>query len=434
MITELAIILALVVVNGLFAGAEIAVLTANKAKVQQRAAARDRRARAVQALRDAPERFLATVQIGITVVGAAAAAFGGASLARKIAPGLEGTFGTHANDAALVIVVAGVSFLSLVLGELVPKSLALRYANGYAFLIGRPLLGLARLVRPLVWLLTACSNLVLRMFGDRTSFVEGRMSRDELRELVEEAARSGSVDRHSSTIAAQALELPDVMVGELMVRRDRVVTIRHDAPPDEVQRILLEEGFSRMPVCRDGDLDRVLGYIVARDVLALAWERNLIALRDIIRPLVFVPIGARASAVLRELQARHVQIAIVIDEHGGTAGLVTMEDLVEEVVGDIFGERDLPDETTRVEADGTALVPGWVPTRRVNRALHTSLPITRESMTIAGVCMALALAVPPVGAKLASPDGTVLEVVEASPRRVRMVRVHRPPAPEGEPT
>jgi putative hemolysin len=431
MLTELVILFALVVANGLFAGAEIAVLTASKAKVQQRAAARDRKGLAVQALREQPERFLATVQIGITVVGAAAAAFGGSSIAGDLEPMLVPLFGSSAHEVAMVIVVASVSFLSLVIGELVPKSLALRYSNGYAFLIGWPLLRLSALMRPLVWFLTKCSNLVLRMFGDSTSFTEARVSRDEIRELVNEAAKVGSVDARSSEIAARALEFGDVHVAEVMVRRDRVIAIPHDAPPEEVQRILLEEGHSRMPVY-EGDLDHVIGYVVARDILALAWESNLIALADIIRPLVYVPLSARIGAVLREMQARQTQIAIVVDEHGGSAGLVTIEDLMEELVGDITGEYDTFETSVRFESDGTALVPGWLPTRKVNRTLDTALPIGRESMTIAGLCIALALAVPSVGAKLTSPDGTQLEVVDASPRRVRMVRVIRRPSGQRE--
>lgn len=431
MLPELLVILALVLTNGLFAGAEIAVLTAAKSKVQQRAAQRDRGALAVLALRDQPERFLATVQIGITVISAAAAAFGGASIARDLTPHLEGVLGDSAHEVAMVIVVASVSFLSLVLGELVPKSLALRYSTGYAFLIARTLLLLARVMRPLVWFLTACSNLVLGLFGDRTSFAEARMSRDELRQLVEEAARAGSLDADASRIAARAMEFGDVTVAEVMVRRDMIVALRRDAPAEELQRVLLEEGHSRMPVF-DGDLDHVVGYIVARDVLALAWEGGLIAVEDIIRPLVSVPLTARVGPVLRELQARRVQIAVVVDEHGGTAGLVTIEDLVEELIGDIFGEHDVPEETLRVDLDGSALVPGWLPIRKVNRALHTALPIGRDSTTIAGLCMALALAVPVAGTRLRATDGTTIEVVESSPRRVRLVRI-RPGGGRDEP-
>ena len=209
-----------------------------------------------------------------------------------------------------------------------------------------------------------------------------------------------------------------------MVRRDRVIAIPRDAPPEEVQRILLEEGHSRMPVY-DGDLDHLVGYVVARDVLALAWEQNLIALDDIIRPLVYVPLSARIGAVLREMQARRMQIAIVVDEHGGTAGLVTIEDLVEELVGDIFGENDLPERDVRRRArrqrarSRLAADPQGQP-----QAPHRAADRAREHDDRGPVHGARAR-----GAggrrKLDAPDGTLLEVVDASPRRVRMVRVFR---------
>lgn len=424
---ELLIILVLVLANGLFAGAEIAVLTASKVKLQTRTAARDRRALAVTRLRDQPERFLATVQIGITVIGSAAAAFGGSRMSGDLEPVLEPVFGAYAGEIAFGLIIAFVSFLSLVLGELVPKSLALRYADGYAMFIGRALLALSRVARPLVWFLTTCSNVVLRMFGDRTSFTEARMSRDELRQMVEDAAKVGSVDARSSEIAARALEFSDVMVSEVMVRRAEIVAIPRDASAEDVQRILLEEGHSRMPVY-DGDLDHVVGYIVARDVLALAWEGALVSVADIVRPIFAVPLNAKINVVLRDMQTRRSQIAIVVDEHGGVVGLITMEDLTEELVGDIVSENDDPEQILEKEPDGSVLVPGWLPVRKLNRALDLALPISRESTTVAGLCMALAMSVPPAGARLQATDGTTIEIIDASPRRVRMVRVSRPRA------
>ncbi len=428
MATELLIVLALVVANGLFAGAEIAILSVRKTRLQERANAGHRGALAVQSLRAQPERFLATVQIGITVVSSAAAAFGGASIALTLTPMLEGTFGESAHEAAMVIVVVTISILSLVLGELVPKSLALRYSDGYSSFAGRPLLLLSKIARPLVWFLTGCSNLVLRLFRDRTSFTEARVSRDELQQLVEEAAQSGTVDLGSSEIASRALEFGEVQVSEVMVRREKIIAIPTSAAAEEIQRILLEEGHSRMPV-HDGDLDHLIGYVVARDLLAVVWEQGLVVVDDIVRPLFAVPLTTHINIVLREMQARHAQIAVVVDEHGGTAGIVTIEDLVEELIGDVVGEHDVPDQLVRREPDGSALVAGWVPIRKVNRALATALPIAREHTTIAGLCMALALAIPSPGTRLHAPDGTVIEVVDASPRRVRMVRLHQRTAP-----
>ncbi|MGE0545736.1 MAG: hemolysin family protein [Kofleriaceae bacterium] len=423
--TELLVVLALVIANGLFAGAEIAVLSVRKERLLERANRGDRKAIAVQSLRNQPERFLATVQIGITIISATAAAFGGSKISARLVPMLEAIgLGSHAPGVALAVVVVAISFLSIVLGELVPKSLALRYSAGFSLFVARPLLGLARLARPLVRLLSGCSNLVLRLFGDRTSFIEARTSRDELQEMVAEAARSGSIDARSSEIATRALEYADVMVSEVMVRRDHIVAIRKDASADEVQRLILEEGHSRMPVY-DDDADRMIGYVVALDVLAVVWERGLVVIPDIIRPLLAVPMTARINMVLREMQARRTKIAVVVDELGGTSGLVTIEDLVEELVGDIHTEDEVPDELVRRESDTTFLVAGWVPIRKVNRALGTALPIASHSTTVAGLCMVLALTVPTPGTRLQAPDGTEIEVIDASSRRVRMVRVHQ---------
>jgi len=424
MASDLLIILALMLANGLFAGAEIAVLSVRKTRLREFIRRRDRRALAVKSLRDHPERFLATVQICITVVGTAAGAFGGASVAVTLTVLFrELGLGEYSDEIAIGVVIAIVSILELVLGELVPKSLALRYSDRYSFLVGRPLLVLSALMAPLVWMLTAISNLVLRLFGDRTTFTEARLSRDELQQLVEEAAKTGSVDPRASEIASRALGFGEVTVAEVMVPRTRVVALRKGAPLEEIQRVLLEEGHSRMPVY-EGSLDNIVGYVVARDVLALAWEQGLVVMEDILRPPYKVADGVRALDLLREMQKRRVQMAVVIDDAGGLAGLVTVEDLIEELVGDIFSEDDVPVTLVTREPGGTALVPGWAPVRKVNRELHVDLPVGKDRTTIAGLCMSLAQAIPQAGEKLTIDDGTVLEIVESSPRRVRRVRIH----------
>lgn len=424
MASELLIIIGLLLANGLFSGAEIAVLSIRKTRLQEFVRRRDRRALAVKALRDQPERFLATVQIGITVVGTAAAAFGGAKVAVSIAPLFETLgLGTYSDEIAFGVVIALISVLGLVLGELVPKSLALRFSDQYAFMVARPMLSLARVMAPLVWFLTAASNLVLRFFGDRTTFTEARLSKDELQQLVEEAAKTGSVDPRASEIASRALGFGEVSVAEVMVPRNRVVALRRGAPADEVQRLILEQGHSRMPV-HDGNMDNIIGYVVARDVLALAWEKGLILLEDILRPPYKVLESTRAVDLLRDMQRHRTQMAVVVDESGGLAGLVTIEDLIEELVGDIFSEDDVPESFVTREPGGTAIAQGWAPVRKVNRDLHLDLPVGRDQTTIAGLCMSLAHAIPQAGEKLTTSDGTVLEIVEASARRVRKVRIH----------
>src|SRR6266540_2145012 len=259
---ELAIIVALVLLNGVFAGAEIAIISVRATRLAQLVDEGRASARAVKWLRDEPERFLATVQVGITVVGATAAAFGG----------------------AVVAVVAIVSFLTVVLGELVPKSLALRASERYALLVARPLRALSHAARPVVWLLTAVSNAVLRPLGDRTTFSEARLSAEELEQLVREAGKAGALDAPTAEIASRALAFRDLTAGDVMVPRSRVVALRRDAPPEELRRMLLEEGRARMPV-HDGTIDEIVGYVMAKDLAAMAWEKQLIVLDDLLRPV-----------------------------------------------------------------------------------------------------------------------------------------------------
>jgi putative hemolysin len=415
------IVFGLLVANGLFAGAEIAVLSVRGTRLKEFIRRRDRRALAVKSLRDKPERFLATVQIIMTTIGTAAAAFGGAQLEQELEPVFhEIGLGRLASLAAVILIV---TILEVVIGELVPKSLALRYSDRYSFFVARPLVALSQLMRPPVWFLLQLSNAFLRLFGDRTTFTETRLSRAELQELVEEAAKTGSVDPRASEIASRALGFGEVTVAEVMVPRTRVIALRRGAPPEEVQRVILEQGHSRMPVY-DGSIDNIVGYVVARDVLALAWEHGLIVLEDILRPPHQVPESTRALDLLREMQRRRTQMALVIDDHGGLSGLVTTEDLIEELVGDIMSEDDVPEQFFTREPAGTILVQGWAAVRKVNRDLHLDLPVGKDRTTIAGLCMALAQAIPQAGEKLTTDNGTVLEVVEASPRRVRRVRIH----------
>ncbi|AKF82578.1 putative hemolysin [Myxococcus fulvus] len=419
----------LVLANGVFAGAELAIISIRRTRLKELMEQGSGSAKAVEALRANPERFLATVQIGITVIGATAAAFGGASIANRLAPVLMdlGLPETTADEVALAAVVVFVSFLSLVLGELVPKSLALRASERYGMLIGRPLLGLSWVMRPVVWFLTASSNVVLRLFGDRTNFTESRLSAEELQALVEEAAKQGSLDPKAGEIAARAFEMGDLSVGELMVTREQIVALRRHANADEIRQMLLERGHSRMPVF-EGSLDNIVGYVIAKDLLAVAWEGNLIVLEDVLRPAFFLVETMRAMDALKELQRRRMQLAIIVDERGGVVGLVTVEDLVEEMVGDILSESETPEELVRRESPVAAVVQGSAAIRDVNRELGLELAEDGDYSTVAGLSIALAGgAIPEPGTKLKTKDGLELEVVEASPRRVRTVRIFLPP-------
>jgi putative hemolysin len=424
---ELGAILVLILFNGIFSGAEIAILTIRATRLQQLVDGGSRRARAVHALRNQPERFLATVQIGITVVGAAAAALGGATTAESLSAVLQ-TLGMPTRAAgivALVLVVATISYLSIVLGELVPKSLALRNSERYALFIGPMLWSVAWLLRPAVRVLTASSNVVLRPFGDSTTFTESRLSPEELQELVEQAGKTGALDEETSEIASRALDFGALTAGEIMLPRNRIDALPRHATFEDVKQILLEAGHSRMPVY-EGSLDNIVGYVSAKDVLALAWEGKLVVLEDLLRPPLFLPETTRATQVLEEMRKRRTAIGFVVDEHGGLSGLLTLRDLIEEVLGALSTDEDqAAEEFFRIEADGRAVVRGHTPIRELNRALGTDLPEDEDFSTVAGYCLTLAGGIPQRGTKLIAPDGTVLEVLDASPHLVRQLRVTR---------
>jgi len=428
-LTELVIILALIIANGVFAGAEIAFVSLRPTRLQQLVEANRVGAKTVQALRASPERLFATVQIAITVVSTTAAAFGGARMARHIEPLLRSlpVIGRDADGAALAIVVVLISFFSLVLGELVPKSLALRRGEWYALLIAKPIAGLSRLARPIVWLLTATSNLVLRPFSDRTNFAEARISKEELEQMVDEAAKTGAIHEHASELASRALDFDRLRLSDVMLPRARIDALPLHASIDQIRRFLLEERRSRIPVY-DRSLDDIAGYVSAKDVVSLAWDGGPVVLTDLLRGVKFFPETVAAIEVLRFMRRERQRIAIAVDEHGLVSGMVTFEDLVEELVGDIFSEHNEEAPALTREADGGALVRGDMPIRDVNRELGIELEEPPGATTVAGLCFALAGGIPNRNARLAASDGSVLIVLEATPRtvkRVRLIPAHR---------
>jgi putative hemolysin len=430
---ELLIVVGLTVLNGIFSGAEIAVVSVRRTRLQKLVDDRRSGARALAALRSQPERFFATVQIGITVISTAAAAFGGLTMARHLEPLLAAVpwiGARRAEPVSLALVVALISYLTLVLGELVPKSLALRASEPYALVMAKPLRWLAWVARPIVKVLTATSNLVLRPFRDSTDFMEARVSPDELRQMVDEAAKTGALHAHTGEIASRALSFEHLTLRDASIPRDRIDALPRDATTATIRRFLLEERRSRIPVYA-GTLDDIVGYASAKDIVSVAWDGKLVVLQDVLRPVKFFPETTPAIEVLRFMRRERQRLVVSVDERGVVTGLATFEDLVEELVGDISSEDDEEHQEILPELDGSALVRGDVPLREVNRALELQLPESPDATTLGGLCVKLGGGIPNRNARLAAPDGTVLVVVDASPRAVRRVRVIRPPPAAG---
>jgi putative hemolysin len=423
-VTELFVIFALVLLSGALAGAEVAIAALRSSHLQHLGHLGGK-VRAIRKLRDNSERTFATTRIGIITLSTFAAILAGATVAQDLTAALQRVpaLERFAGPLALAAVTLPLVACSLIVGELVPKSLSLRYPEGYALFAARPFLALSYLLRPFVWVLVSVANVFLRLFGDRTTFSEGRCSPEELQQLMDDAAKAGSLDPGIGEIASRAIDFGDLCAAHVMVPRGKVIGLSRSASSEEMQRIILEEGHSRMPIY-DGTIDKVIGYVMIRDLIALFWEKDLIVLEDVIRPAYIVPRTTRAVELLNEMKRRRTQLAVVVDDTGTMAGIVTLEDLVEQIVGDIWSEdEEVPPAAIRREPDGSAIVLGEVRVRDANRELGLLLPESEDWSTMAGLCLSLAGRIPAPGDVLDAPDGTQIEIVDATPRRVGSVRL-----------
>jgi putative hemolysin len=423
---DLAVLFGLTLLNAVFAGSEIAVISLRASRLRELVDEERAGAEAVTTLRANPEQFLATVQVGITVVGAAAGAFGGSVMAAPLAGTLrELGAGDWADAVAFGAVVSLISFLSIVFGELVPKSLALRANERYALLVARPLLSLSRAAWPLVRFLTWTSNLVLRPLHDRTTFIETRMSPEELQQVVEEATTAGTLPPQAGEIASRAIDLGDLRANAVMLPRSTITWLPADAGPEETRRILQAHAHHRYPV-RGATEQDVPGYVLARDVYEqlLAGEFDL---QKALRKLPFFPERMSAVDVLRHLQVSRSKIGVVVDDYGAVAGLVSVEDIAEELLGEVVTEYDRPSSDIRIESEDSFLVNGTTPVHELNRELDLDLEAGPDFSTIAGLVIAKAGEIPKAGRRLAvDEDGEVeAEVLEATVRGIKLLRLRR---------
>lgn len=410
--------------------AEIAVISVRKTRLTELVESGHVGARAVAQLRGNPERFLATVQIGINVCTSAMSVFGGATIATRIEAVLLQVplLAPYAHTISLTLVVVGIAYLVLVIGELVPKSLALRYSERLSLFVSPMLLGLASIARPAVWLLTNSSNLILRFFGDSTSFTEARHSREELQQLLDETADAGTVNEQVSQIASRALDFEDLDASDVMVPRSAIRAVPRAASLAEVTALVQRGGHARMPVY-DGSVENIVGFINVREALAHGLVTGTLDIGRVLHPVMFVAENMSAPGVLRDLQARRSHMAVVVDEQGSVRGLVTVEDLIEELVGEIFSENDAPNAEIHLDGDGAAVVAGTVPVHEVNRNLGLELPEGENFSTLAGLCIHLAGRIPAQGDQLQTEEGYQIDILDASPRRVRLVRIRKPQPP-----
>jgi putative hemolysin len=428
--TEILIIVALALANGLFAGTELAMISARRGRLEQRAEEGDAGAAAALKLQDDPDRFLAAVQVGITLISTLSGVFAGATLANQLVPviaDLPYIGGAAAQGAAQFLVVLLVTYISLVLGELVPKRIALQSAEDLAGFMARPMSLIARLATPIVWLLSASSTLILRVIG-RGNIAEERVTEEDIRALVREGAEGGSVEPQEQEFIESIFKFSDRAVRHIMTPRHEVETVEADSTLGEVIDDLLASGYSRFPVYEDSP-DQVIGTVHVRDLLMLYRKQGEGAqVREAIAAPVYVPENSRASALLATFRKSRRHMALVVGELGGIEGVVTLEDVLEEIVGEIDDEFDDASRPPVVRReDGTLLADGILPIDEVKDLLDVDgLPDeeTYRFDTLAGFVISLMGHIPKTGDTVGW-GGWRFEVIDMDGLRVDKVLISR---------
>ena len=357
---DLIIVASLILVGGFFAASEIALVTAKRHRLQQLAVDGNRSARIAERLTADPNRFLATIQVAITFLGFLASAVGAQAFAGGLAKWIAAIPWQPLQDAAqtiaFVIITLIIALVAIVIGELAPKTLALSFAERFSLLVARPILFFDRLLGPIVWLVSSASLVLVRALGGHERPRGGYLSTEELKMLVRSGSEESGIEEEERTMIPRVIELGDKRVHEVMVPRIGIRAVEVTASVDEVIDVIMRAGHTRVPVYTES-LDNIVGVLYAKDLLPYLKGNGQrvkgIEIATIVRDPVYVPESKQVDELLREMQHTKRHIAIVVDEYGGTAGLITMEDLVEEVVGEIQDEYD-PVETLiePIDSDG----------------------------------------------------------------------------------
>jgi putative hemolysin len=432
-LVESLILLALVLANGFFALSEMALVAARRARLQQRAESGESGAAAAIALQEAPERFLSTAQIGITLIGIMAGAFGGATLAEEMAAGLARlpVLAPYADAVAVGVVVLAVTYLSLVIGELVPKRLAMSNAESIAARVAAPMRTLSRVVSPLVRLLTWSTDFVVRILGARNA-ENPPVTAEEIEILMRQGAESGVFEVAEQSMVERVFRLDERRIEVLMTPRTDVDWLDLNEPQEETRRRLVDGTHSYLPVAAGG-LDHVTGVIRARDVLARCLAGEPLDLKALAQPPLFVPESATPLEVLELFRLERSSVALVIDEYGGLLGLVSATDLLEAIVGRMPQVEDTGEAPAVRRQDGSWLLAGLLPIDELKDLLELDeLPGESEGrfQTLGGYMMDHLGRIPLSGDRL-DYGGWRFEVVDMDGRRVdKVLATRQDPQPD----
>ena len=419
---EIVIIFLLIIANGFFSCAEFAVIAARKSDINALSEKGNKNAVLLSQIQYAPEQFLSTVQIGVTLFGSAAAAVGGVGAVERIRPFVQDIpyLGAFSMFLAVSIVTLTISYFSLVIGELVPKALALRYPEQIALVAAKPFQLLAQLLRPFVNILTYSVLFFMKPFGESAA-PRSMASEEEIKWLINEGREKGVFNQTEQELIQSVFEFTDISVKEAMVPRPKIYAIQMDTPKLEIIRYFKETRFSRCPVYKS-NLNDIIGILLFKDLVCVITDEKPFQIVDLLKPVYFVPETMQVSHLLKEFQRRRAQMAIVVDEHGSVEGLVTMEDLVEEIVGEIEDESDGGESPVIRLKDGSWVIDASLSVRELKSDYSISVPESPDYETIGGFILARLQAIPKAG-EIIHHEAYKMTVVDMDGRRINKIKV-----------
>ncbi|MBL7255163.1 hemolysin family protein [Paractinoplanes lichenicola] len=415
---QIVLVVVLVLLNAAFSGSEMALISLRDSQLQ-RLERQSRTGRTLAKLARDPNRFLATIQIGITLAGFLASASAAVSLAKPLTGPLD-FLGTAAEPVSIVLVTIVLTFFTLVIGELAPKRIAMQRAEGWAMLVARPLDMLASLSRPVVWLLGKSTDMVVRLTGADPNAAREEVTTEEIRDLVTQQQEFTPEQR---TIISGAFEIADRILREILVPRRDVLIVGGEAHSHEALAQLIAGGHSRAPVTGPMGLDDVLGVVHLRDLINAQGP-----VRDHMYAPLFLPETLKVSDAMKQMRVQRQQLALVVDERGAIDGIVTMEDLVEEVVGEIYDETDRDVQSVVREPDGSMLLPGTFPIHDLpDIGVDVEHLDEGDYTTVAGLVLAHLGHIPTEPGESVQVDGHTAEVVEVTGRAITKIRLRVAP-------
>jgi len=425
---DIAAIFVLVGLNAFFVASEFALVSVRKTRVQKLADEGNGGAIAAIRLLDHPTRFISAVQLGVTLASLALGWIGEPTIARILWPVAESIAGETsvayiAHGTAIVISFAAVTFLHVVLGELVPKMFALERSEQLAVLASRPLELFALIFSPFLWVLNHSGKLVGRILGLTSSLEHASVyTEDEIRQLINLSQQGGQINAEEQTLINKVFEFSETTVKEAMIPRTEIVAIPESSKFDEIAAAFQEHGYSRLPVYRDS-LDDIAGFVHSKDLVAYSKRTKSFKLAEVLHKPNYVVDTAHLEDVLRQMQKEKFHFGFVVDEHGGVEGIITLEDLLEEIVGDISDEHDEEvNEQIKDQTDGSYILDGGLAVRDLNRRLEMSLPISESYTTIAGFLMSEAGEILGEGETVAF-NGHTFTVQKVEKRRITQVKM-----------